>query len=1105
VYGSIAGTVTDPSGGVLPGVTVSVTSLDRKTVDSVVTNESGQYVKDRLLPGAYEVKVELQGFKQTVYPDIKVNVDTQTRLDVKLEVGVVSEAVTVTGFTPILKTDRADVATSFETKQLTDLPVLDRNFTKFILLTPGTQQLGWQHAASENPQGSTQTMVNGQHFSGTGYQLDGTENRDPILGIIVVNPTLESIAETKITSQNYDAEFGQATAGVVSVQTKSGGNELRGSAFWFNQNESLQARNPFTQFQRDPLTGQFLPDTSKNQFGGSVGGKIVENKWFFFGDYEGTRNTIGGSRLVTVPTAAARAGDFREYGVNIYDPDGGAPANRQQFANNMIPAGRLSPQALALLQRVPIPNAAGTENGTINNYVGSGSETFDGNALNVRIDGRLRDGMNTFGRYSLGDFLRDGPQVFGEGGGDELVNLGGVSDARNQSLAYGIDWAVSPTLLADFRFGMFVYNVKVLPSDFGTTPATEAGIPGLNLDDTFASGLPAFFIGGDGDSRRIAFGSGLGDRVGRCNCPLDQNEKQFQLVGNVTKLLGTHSMKFGIDVRRAYNLRVPSDRHRSGELSFTDDRTRGPNGGGLALASFMLGDVSTFGRYVSPTVDARERQWRHFYYAQDTWRVNSRLTLNYGLRLDVINPQTVNEPGNGGFLDLDTGLIKVAGIGGIGLNGDVENSFNWAPRVGVTYQINEKTVIRGGYGRSYDIGVFGSLFGHSVTQNLPVLSIQQLNAPENFDRVFNLAQGPPPPVFPDVPSNGEFPLPDGVFARALPEKQRPPHVDAFNVTVQHELTPTMSVEVAYVGNRGGNVFAGDGPAININQASIIGYPGVPRNSRRPYFNEFGWTQDVDYFCNCATNAYDALQAKLTKRFSRGYSLNVNYTLQKAEQDSGEYFQTPLPPAAGLFDTALNRGPADWDRTHSLIVSLVAELPIGTGRAWMTDASPAMNLLVGGWQFNTNTIIQSGLPFNVTYRNAGADRDTGPNRVDLIGDPEGPQTRDEWFNATAIGEAGSAFGRPAAGTFGNLPRNELRGPGYWRVDASLFKHFAFAGSRTVEVRIEAVNIFNHVNLGNPDSEVGVPGNPNPNAGRITSTAYGGNDLQRNFQFGVKVRF
>ena len=212
------------------------------------------------------------------------------------------------------------------------MPVLDRNFTKFILLTPGTQQLGWQHAASENPQGSTQTMVNGQHFSGTGYQLDGTDNRDPILGIIVINPTLESIQETKITSQNYDAEFGQATAGVVSVQTKSGRNQLFGSAFEFYQDDRFQSRNPFTQFQVNPLTGKHLPKTEKNQFGGSIGGKIVENRVFFFGDYQGTRSTVGGSKLLTVPTLAARGGDLSAYGVNIYDPNTGL-----QFPGNVIP------------------------------------------------------------------------------------------------------------------------------------------------------------------------------------------------------------------------------------------------------------------------------------------------------------------------------------------------------------------------------------------------------------------------------------------------------------------------------------------------------------------------------------------------------------------------------------------------------------------------------------------------------------------------------------------------------------------------------------------------------------------------------------------------
>jgi hypothetical protein len=1097
VYGSIAGTVKDPSGGILPGVTVTIVSLDRQTTDSVVTNESGVFSKERLLPGAYKVSAELGGFKSAVLPRVEVGVDSRTPVDFTLEVGQVSDEVTVTGGATLLTTDRADVATRFDSRQITDLPVLDRNFTKFLLLTPGTQQLQWQHAASENPQGSTQTMVNGQHFSGTAYQLDGTENRDPILGIIVINPTLESIGETKITSQNYDAEFGLAAAGVVSVQTRSGTNEFRASAFEFFQNDKLQSRNPFTQFQADPLTGRFLPETSRHQFGGSLGGPLVRNKWFFFGDYQGTRATQGGSRLLSVPTAAARTGDLSAYGVAIYDP-----ATGQQFSGNRIPQNRLSPQAQALLNLIPLPNAAGRDNGTRDNFVASDSESFDENSMNVRLDGRFSNRLNTFGRYSLGDFFRDGPTAFGQGGGQELVSLGGASDVRNQSLAYGMDYTLSSTMLADFRFGYFQYDVNVLPFDFGTRPAADAGIPGLNNDATFSSGLPAGFV--EGPVGGFNFGSGLG--VNRCNCPLDQNEKQFQVVGNLTKIQGNHSFKFGVDVRRAYNLRVPSDAHRSGELTFATNRTSLNGSGGLGLATFLIGDVTKLRRYVSANTDARERQWRHFYYAQDTWRVSSKATVSYGLRLDVINPQTLNEPGNGGFLDLGTGDIRVAGLGDIPLNGGVENKLNWAPRLGATYALTEKTVLRGGYGRVYDIGVFGSMFGHSVTQNLPVLAVQELNPPSNFDRVFTLASGPPSPTTPAIPASGRFPLPNGVFSRALPEQQRPPTVDAFNVTVQHQLTSTMSIEAGYVGNRGRDVFAGDGPDININQATLNGYlNGVPRNNRRPFFNKFGWTQDIAYFCNCATNSYDSLQAKLTKRFSSGYSANVNYTLQKARQHGGDQFQTDLPEHQGLYNSDLEYGAPDWDRVHSFVLSLVAEIPFGKGRRYLTDASTAVDAVVGGWQFNTNTTIQSGLPFNVTYRDAGQDRDAGPNRPDLIGDPEGPRNRDQWFNTTPIGASGSAFGRPARGTFGNLPRNALRGPGYWRTDASIFKHIGFGDGRDVELRVEVVNLFNHVNLGNPDSEIGVPGNLNSNAGRITSTAYGNADPQRNFQFAAKIRF
>ena len=1097
VYGSIGGIVRDSSGAILPGVTVTITSLARQTTDTVVTNESGLFVKDRLLPGEYRVQAELSGFKGAVVPRVDVRLDAQTPVEFVLPVGEMSEEVTVTGGATLLTTDRADVSTRFDSRQITDLPVLDRNFTKFLLLTPGTQQLQWQHAASENPQGSTQTMVNGQHFSGTGYQLDGTENRDPILGIIVINPTLESIGETKITSQNYDAEFGQATAGVVSVQTRSGSNDMRGSLFEFYQSDRFQARNPFTQFQADPLTGRFIPETSRHQFGGSIGGPITRNSWFFFGDYQGTRATQGGSRLLSVPTAAARTGDLSAYGVNVYDPQTG-----QQFPGNVIPQTRLSPQAQALLNLIPLPNAAGRDNGTEDNYVASASETFDENSFNVRLDGRLSDNVNTFLRYSLGDFFRNGPTAFGAGGGQELVSLGGVSDVRNQSLAYGLDYTISPQMLADFRFGYFQYDVDVLPFDFGTRPASDAGIPGLNLDDTFSSGLPAGFVQGPvGD---FNFGSGLD--VNRCNCPLDQNEKQFQVVGNVTRMLGNHSVKFGIDVRRAYNLRVPSDAHRSGELTFASDRTSLNGAGGLGLATFLIGDVTQLRRYVSANTDARERQWRHFYYVQDTWRASSRLTLNYGLRLDVINPQTINEPGNAGFLDLRSGDIRVVGVGDVPMNGGVENKLNWAPRLGATYQVDERTVLRGGFGRSYDIGVFGSLFGHSVTQNLPVLAVQELNAPSSFDRVFTLGDGPSPPVFPTVPASGRFPLPNGVSARALPEKQRPPTVDAFNVTVQRQLTESTSVEAGYVGNRGRDVFAGDGPEVGINEPTLNGYlQGVSRDERRPFFNKFGWTQGIGYFCNCATNSYDSMQLKLTKRFSQGYSANVNYTLQRVRQHGGSYFETDLPEHRGLYDSDLEYGPPDWDRVHGFVLSLVAEVPVGRGRRYMTDLSPGMDAILGGWQLNTNTTIQSGLPFNVSYRDAGQDRDTGPNRPDLIGDLDGPKTRDQWFNAVAIGSPGSAFARPARGTFGNLPRNALRGPGYWRTDASLFKHVPLGAGRGLELRIEVVNLFNHVNLGNPDSEVGVPGNANPNAGRITSTAYGNADPQRNLQFAAKFRF
>jgi len=812
--------------------------------------------------------------------------------------------------------------------------------------------------------------------------------------------------------------------------------------------------------------------------------------------------------LLSVPTALARTGNLSEYGLTIYDPYSSSnPGTRLPFAGAVIPGNRLSQQALNILDLIPKPNLPGRENGTRDNFQVSNSETFDADQFDGRLDHRLNEATNVFGRYSYGKFLRNGPTSFGAGGGAELVSLGGVSDVKNQSLALGVDKTLSSTLLADVRFGWFRYNVNVLPSDYGTTPAQEAGIPGLNLDNTFTSGLPSLFIGANDNTAAGNFEAGSGLGVNRCNCPLDQDESQWQIVGNLTKVWGNHSIKFGADVRRAYNLRVPSDNHRSGELTFAHDRTSLNGEGGMGLATFLLGDVTQFQRYASPNTNARERQWRHFYYAQDTWRPTPKLTLNYGLRLDVINPQTVNEAGNGGWLDLNTGEILIGGVGDVNLAGNVKNNLNWAPRVGVTYQLDERTVIRGGYGRTYDIGVFGSLFGHSVTQNLPVLSVQQINAPSNFDKVFTLDKGPDPATFLSS-DTGRFKLPDKVFTRALPPKQRPPAVDSYNVTLQRQLTDVMSAEVGYVGNYGAHQFVGDGPAVNVNDPTLEGFGTIPKDQRRPFFGglfptnvggyggAFGWTQGIDFFCNCGHNWYNSMQARFNRRFKDGYSYQANYTWQKAEQEDPSYF---------FYDRNLNKGLAGWDRTHTFNLILVYELPFGKDKKFGNNWSSMTDAFLGGWQFNATQTFQSGVPFDVSYAGAGADRDVGPNRPNVNGDIEILGGRDKYFDTTPIGSPNSPYSRPAVGTFGNMERNSLRGPGYRRTDASLFKHVRVGATRQIEFRIEAVNLFNNVNLGNPDTEIGSPGNDRPNAGRINSTAYGNADLQRNLQFAFKFQF
>lgn len=1134
VYGSIYGTVTDAGGAAVPGATVTITDVAKNVSFTETTNDQGYFNKQRLVLGVYKIEVKKEGFKTSVQENVAVNVDVSTQVTITLQTGTVSESVTITAEAPLLKADRADVSTTFEQKVFTDLPTFDRNFTRFELLTPGAARCcaGWDHAASENPQGSLQINVNGQHFSGTSYQLDGTDNRDPILGIIVINPTLESVSEAKVTTQNYDAEFGMANAGVVTSQTKSGTNDLHGSVFGYRRSGFGQARNPFSE-PKD------VPQTRWGQFGGSLGGRIIKDKLFYFGDYQGQRSAEGGSVRLSVPTAKARTGDLSEYGVNIYDPLTGNLTNgtgRTQFTGNVIPTARLSQQALNLLKLIPLPNVAGA--GVENNFTASGSEAFNTNIFNTRGDYYYSEKLHIFGRYSFGQYKRNGPNAFGQGGGAALGSLGGVSDVRNQSIASGFDKTVTNNWLTDFRFGFLRYRVAVLPFDYGTQPAKDAGIPGLNFDSTFTSGLPQLNINGKG-----GFLAGSGLDASRCNCPLDEQEQQFQFVNNWTNLRGNHTIKFGTDLRYAMNLRVPSDAHRSGQLTFNNDRTSqvGGAGGGLGLATFLLGDATFMNRYVSTATDAAERQKRFFFYGQDTWRVTQKLTLNYGLRWDMIFPETLNAPGNGGFFDLTTGQINVAGIGGIDSNGNTKMNYkNFAPRLGISYQWNDKTVIRAGFGRSYDIGVFGSVFGHAVTQNLPVLAVQEVRGAGGnaYNAAFNLKDGPP--QFTNyfglnkspknggtpnatLPSNGQFFLPDGVFARIRPDRIRLASVDAWNVTVQHQITNSISLEAAYVGNKGTHVFAGGGPAFNINQPTLVGFldstgKRTDTNTRKPLFQQFGYSQGFDYFCNCSSNNYNALQLKGEKRFSQGYSFLAHYTWSRNYNFDGDYF--PI-------NANLTYGPNDTDRTHVVVLTNLWELPIGKGKKFLGGASHAADLLIGGWQINQSTNISSGLPFSLGYQNCGDDRDAGPCRVSLTGDVStGDGSRDAsgrvvWFAASSgvlaanapstapladqvkPGPALGPYQRPGRGNFGSSGRNAFRGPRYWQTDLSLTKNFTFTERIRGSFHWEMFNFFNHVNLGQPNTCVDCSTGANGTSGKIEGTAFG--STQRRMQFGLRLQF
>ena len=1106
-YGTIIGTVTDPSGAGVPGAKITVVDKNKGVSLSTMSNDSGYYTASNLTPGDYKLTVEAKGFKTLVQENLPVIVGSAITVNVTLEVGSLGQTITVDTTPPLIETDRAAVSTSLSSQQVESLPILDRNFTELELLLPGAVKMPWQHGQTENPQGGIQINTNGQPFSGTNFMIDGMDNTDPVLGIISINPPIDSVQGFNATTSNFDPEFSQAGGIVIQVETKSGTNQLHGSAFEFFRNNIFEARDPFNQPANQPF-----PAVHWNQFGGSLGGPIRRDKMFFFGDYQGSRQHNPGSASIRLPTEAERAGDLSDLGIPIYDPTTGDPstgAGRTQFISfptgsanpalvnalctnpagcvNVIPTSRLNTVVQNLLgpKFVPLPNVTNPSSPTSPNYLISGTQEFNTNQYVARFDHYLTNNLRYFGRYSYGGYHLNTPGALGTAGGTQLsTGFEGTSDARNQNGVGGLTYNVTPTLLADFRFGVTKYRVFVSAPDESQQLATQVGIPGINdpnRPDTW--GLPDVNINGTTGAKNNTSGPG-GFQIGyQCNCPLNEQDLEYQGVSNWTKLMGKHTLKFGADIRRRRNKRLPSDQHRAGVYNFNPVVTSNPSidGSGLGLASLLLGDPSDFNRFAQISTTQQDVQWSMYYYGEDTWRVTNKLTLNYGLRWDTWFADTSLNSGQGGRYDVTTNIVYIPGVGGVSQSGGVNTPYhNFAPRLGIAYSLNPKTVIRTGWGRSFFEGTFGWTFNtlaadvypSIVNQHCPATACPQFSQflPVQFStgtptNAPSFDTAPPAPVFPAIPSNGRLPLPDGIGDSTIPTNQKIPYVDSYNFTVEHEVFNGATLSAGYVGNVGRHLNGG----WNLN-------PPVPGpgsfNSRQPLFAQFGLTQDIFNKCNCQSSDYNSLQIKFTKRFSRHYSLLASYTWSKS-LDFGEF-----GTATNQYNYRVDHGPAIFDRASVFTLAHTVDLPFGRGQRFFSDAGSVLNLFIGGWEWTGITTAESGLAFSASF-DAGElnSLDTGlrPNKVGDPGKGSCPSgdhvgTVNCWFNPLAFADpnpTGTTF------NFGNASRNSLRGPGLFTADWALHKDFQLTERVGMQLRWEVFNALNVANWANPGGGLGNP--------------------------------
>jgi hypothetical protein len=1089
LYGSLVGNVNDETGAAVPGATVTIRNKQTGTEREATTDATGAYRFDTVQPGTYSITIQLTGFRSFTREDIPVTLNTTARADARLQVGQLTESVTVSGERALLQTDRAEVRSELKAEELVNLPVsINRNYQYLFRTLPGFTPPAEAHSVPSNPSRALVFNVNGASRSSNNIRIDGVSTTNIWLPHVAAYvPALESLEAVNVVTNSFDAEQGLAGGSAINAQIKSGTNTLHGSAFEYHTNEGLRARSYFAP------PGTPKGEWQYNQFGGTLGGPVVRNRFFYFASYEGTRDRKELNRTLSVPTEAVRRGDLSVSTLPIYDPFTGNNSNgsgRTAFENNQIPNDRIDATARRLLALLPLPNLRNADGNieATNNYFAQAPFILNRHTLDTKVNWAATGNLNFFGRYSVLDFVTENGTNFGhELQGAPLGSSNpGKGDGNTYNFSVGTTYSLSSTMVMDAHVGFVRMNSGVAQSDLAEFKGRDVlGLPGTNGPNFYEGGTPLFDLDTYGDL-------GTTDTF----MPYFRSDDQLQTVFNTSWTKGSHNVRFGTDIYyQALNHTQPEisggdSLGARGGFRFQSGPTQiqgGPGGNFYnSFAAFLLGAPNRVGR-LGLAEPYTTRNWQYSLYVRDQWQPTSKITLSLGTRWEYF---PVPRRANRGLerYDVDTNMMMIGGVGSVPMDLGVEVSKTmFAPRVGFTYRITERNVVRAGFGITND----PYSLARPMRTNHPAVLNLIVDSAGSLSYVSRTAEGIPAIPSVDV-GNGIIPVPSPVTVFTLDDKFERGYVRSFNTAFQRELGHGFSAEAAYVGTRQVNQLG----FRELNWSPIGG-----GNAGRQLFKQFGRTGQTRLIAPVGDSEYNSLQTRLNRRFQNGFQFGASYTLSKSEGIVPDSDNAPRINNPEYYD--LNWALSNFDRTHNLHITGIYELPFGPGQRWLQTG--VLGHIVGGWQVNTILSFYSGTPFTVSASNTSLNSpESNDQRADVVKDEV------EILGGTGRGNPyfdPLAFKPVTEARYGTAPYNFLRGPGVAQWDLSVFRQVGLGGQFNLQIRFDAFNVTNRPRFNNPGANVSnLQLNPDGtirNLNGFTEITATADDSERQMRLGIRL--